>query len=73
MTPLTHRDAAVVQRLWNERVLCDADIDRALGEVVGLVDQRDRAMVLVRQLAEVWPRDTLRDAEAFLAGTAEGR
>ena len=69
MTPLTARDAAAVQRLWSDRVLSDADVDRALGELGDLVGQRDRAGALVRRLAEVWPRDALRRAEAFLAET----
>lgn len=69
MTPLTARDAAAVQRLWNDRVLSDTDIDRAMGELGALVDQRDRAGQLLKRLAEVWPRQALRDAEAFLAET----
>jgi hypothetical protein len=64
--PLTARDAAAVQRLWSDRVLSDADVDRALGELGGLVGQRDEAKRLVRRLAEVWPRDALKRAEAFL-------
>jgi sugar phosphate isomerase/epimerase len=67
--PITARDAAAVQRLWNERVLSDVDVDRALGELGGLVGQRDEARRLVRRLAEVWPRDALRRAEAFLEET----
>lgn len=67
--PPTARDAAAVQRLWRARELSDADVDRALAELGVLVGQRDNAQRLVRRLAEVWPRDALRRAEAFLAET----
>jgi hypothetical protein len=67
--PITARDAAAVQRLWNDRVLSDADVDRALAELGGLAGQREKAADLVRRLAEVWPRQALRDAEAFLVET----
>lgn len=67
--PLTARDAAAVQRLWNDRVLSDADVDRALGERGELVGQRDRAKDIIERLRRVWPRDVLREAEAFLAET----
>jgi hypothetical protein len=73
MTPITARDAAAVQRLWNDRVLSDADVDRALGELAVLIDQRDRVNALVRRLVDVWPRDKLREAEAWLAATEAER
>lgn len=72
MTPLTARDAAAVQRLWNDRVLSDADIDRAFRELGELVDQRDRARALVvGRLAQAWAplKKAVADAEAFLAET----
>lgn len=67
----TARDAAAARRLWNDRVLSDADVDRALAELAELVGQRDRAGQIVRRLAEVWPRDVLRRAEAFLDETED--
>ncbi len=69
--PMTARDAAAVQRLWNDRVLSDTDVDRALGELAGLVGQRDEAKRIVARLVDVWPRDVLRRAEAFLVETAD--
>lgn len=70
MTP-TARDAAAAQRLWANRELSDADVDRALTELGGLVGQRNEARRIVGRLAEVWPRDALREAEAWLVETED--
>jgi hypothetical protein len=68
--PITARDAAAVQRLWNERVLSDADIDRALAELAELVRQRDAAKAIIRRLAKAWPKEALRGLEDWLAERA---
>lgn len=65
----TVQDADAVQRLWRARELSDADVDRVIADLRAVVDQRDRAGMLLRQLAEVWPRDALRQAEAWIAET----
>jgi hypothetical protein len=71
--PITARDAAAVQRLWDTRVLSDADVDRALAELGVLVGQRDEVMRIVEKLRAVWPREALREAEAWLEATAPGK
>jgi hypothetical protein len=71
--PITARDAAAVQRLWDTRVLSDADVDRALAELGVLVGQRDEAAGIVERLRQVWPREALREAEAWLAATEARR
>lgn len=67
----TARDAAAVQRLWGERVLSDGDVGRALAELADEVDRRDEAKRIMTRLVEVWPRDVLREAEAWLEATKE--
>jgi hypothetical protein len=65
-TPVTPRDAAAVQRLWQSRVLSDDGVDRALADLVAVVDQRDDAARIVARLAAIWPKEALRAAEAWL-------
>jgi hypothetical protein len=65
----TARDAATVQRLWRARELSDGDVDRVIGDLRAVVGQHDRAGELLRRLAEVWPRDALRRAEAWIEET----
>jgi hypothetical protein len=65
----TARDAAAVQRLWQARELSDADVDRVIDDLRAVVGRNDRAGELLRRLAEVWPRDALRRAEAWIEET----
>lgn len=65
----TARDAAAVQRLWRARELSDGDVDRVIADLRAVVGQHDRAGELLRRLAEVWPRDALRRAEAWIEET----
>lgn len=69
--PITARDAAAIQRLWQARELSDEDVDRALADLRAVVDEREEAGRILRRLVEAWAplKEAVRDPEAWLEET----
>jgi hypothetical protein len=70
-TRLTADDVDALRRMHRAGKLTVGDVARVIDDLAGAVTQRDEAERVVHQLAERWPKDALREVEAWLAGAAE--